>query len=323
MKKTFISFFISFVLLSQFNILFSADTTSCKFFPLHTGDFYLYRIIHTTYCYPPPVYTCDTTYKYSRIFDYLTIGNKKYFRCTNIPVDGEMYNYFIRYDSLSGLLVRYDSSAPACNYEKTLYRLYANLNDTLGSFCTQLINYDYQTCDSIAAVNLFNTQTIRKSFYCQHLGTSITTCYIYLARGFGTYYMTNSYNYSHGTSVTSQYYYNLKGAKINGVVYGDTNMPVKIININNKVPSSYSLSQNYPNPFNPTTNIKYQIKENAIVTLKIYDILGKEIETLVNEKQSPGTYEVNWNANAFPSGVFFYRLEAGDYSETRKMILIK
>jgi len=97
------------------------------------------------------------------------------------------------------------------------------------------------------------------------------------------------------------------------------------------LPSSFSLSQNYPNPFNPTTSIKYQIKELSsphvlggdLVQIKVYDILGKEIETLVNEKQSPGTYEVTWDASAFPSGVYFYRLEAGDFKQTNKMILIK
>jgi len=99
----------------------------------------------------------------------------------------------------------------------------------------------------------------------------------------------------------------------------------------NPLPSSFSLYQNYPNPFNPTTSIKYQIKELSsphvlggdLVQIKVYDILGKEIETLVNEKQSPGTYEVNWDASAFPSGVYFYRLEAGDFKQTNKMILIK
>jgi photosystem II stability/assembly factor-like uncharacterized protein len=98
---------------------------------------------------------------------------------------------------------------------------------------------------------------------------------------------------------------------------------IDIKKISNNLPSSFYLSQNYPNPFNPSTNIKYQIKENAIVTLRIYDILGKEIETLVNQKQSPGTYEVNWDGSNYPSGVYFYKLTAGDFTETKKMILLK
>ena len=81
--------------------------------------------------------------------------------------------------------------------------------------------------------------------------------------------------------------------------------------------------QNYPNPFNPSTKIKFEIKDSRFTILKIYDILGKEIETLVNEKLSPGTYEVNWNASQYPSGVYFYRLDANGFSDMKKMILMK
>ena len=104
-----------------------------------------------------------------------------------------------------------------------------------------------------------------------------------------------------------------------------TSGSVWVNKIENKTPNAFSLSQNYPNPFNPTTNIRYHISNNLPrqVTLKIYDILGKEIATLVNEKQSPGTYEVNWDGSAYPSGVYFYKLISGDFSETRKMLMIK
>jgi photosystem II stability/assembly factor-like uncharacterized protein len=101
--------------------------------------------------------------------------------------------------------------------------------------------------------------------------------------------------------------------------------------ISNDVPDKYFLYQNYPNPFNPSTIIKFRIKEMSsphapggdLTTLKIYDILGKEVTTLVNEKQSPGTYEVNFDASSLPSGIYFYKLITGDFTETKKMILIK
>jgi photosystem II stability/assembly factor-like uncharacterized protein len=101
------------------------------------------------------------------------------------------------------------------------------------------------------------------------------------------------------------------------------NSPVFVNKISEIVPSSYELKQNYPNPFNPTTNIKYQIANNKFVILKIYDILGKEIETLVNERQSPGVYEVTFDGSALSSGVYFYKLTADNYSETKKLVLIK
>ncbi len=85
----------------------------------------------------------------------------------------------------------------------------------------------------------------------------------------------------------------------------------------------FELSQNYPNPFNPSTKIKYSIPQSADVTLKIFNTLGEEIETLVSEEKPVGTYELNWNAANLPSGVYFYRLQAGDFVQTRKMILLK
>jgi hypothetical protein len=88
-------------------------------------------------------------------------------------------------------------------------------------------------------------------------------------------------------------------------------------------PEEFALHQNYPNPFNPTTTIKYQIPELSFVTLKIYDVLGSEIITLVNEEKSIGNYEVDWNASGLPSGIYFYKLQAGNFVETMKMLLLK
>ncbi len=94
-------------------------------------------------------------------------------------------------------------------------------------------------------------------------------------------------------------------------------------NVINKLPSNYYLGQNYPNPFNPSTVINWQLPVSSFVTLKIYDILGREVVTLVNEEKPAGNYEVEFNAANLPSGVYFYQLQAGDYVNTKKMILIK
>jgi hypothetical protein len=86
----------------------------------------------------------------------------------------------------------------------------------------------------------------------------------------------------------------------------------------------YSLNQNYPNPFNPSTRIKYQLPSITQVTLKVYDVLGNEVATLVNEEKLAGIYEVEFSAsNRFASGVYFYQLKAGEFIQTKKMILIK
>jgi Domain of unknown function (DUF5060)/Secretion system C-terminal sorting domain len=88
-------------------------------------------------------------------------------------------------------------------------------------------------------------------------------------------------------------------------------------------PSVFLLAQNFPNPFNPATMINYQLPTHVFVTLKIFDVLGREVKTLVNEEQNAGTHSVAFNAANLPSGVYFYRLQAGDYSKTMKLMLLK
>jgi hypothetical protein len=105
------------------------------------------------------------------------------------------------------------------------------------------------------------------------------------------------------------------GGLITGIESGNT------AEIN--IPESYKLSQNYPNPFNPTTKISFTIPSSELVTLKIYNILGKEVMTLVNEVKNAGTFEVQFDASNLSSGAYFYRLETGNFVETKKMMLMK
>ncbi|MCX6163525.1 MAG: T9SS type A sorting domain-containing protein, partial [Ignavibacteriae bacterium] len=92
---------------------------------------------------------------------------------------------------------------------------------------------------------------------------------------------------------------------------------------NIEIIDGFKLYDNFPNPFNPTTNIKYQIANNKYVVLRIYNVLGKEVETLVNEKQSQGTYEFKWDGSNYPSGIYFYKLTSEGFSGTKRMILLK
>jgi hypothetical protein len=92
---------------------------------------------------------------------------------------------------------------------------------------------------------------------------------------------------------------------------------------NVEIVSDFNLSQNYPNPFNPSTTIWYQIPVSGLVKLKVYDILGNEITTLVNEYKSPGKYEIQFHAAALPSGVYFYQLTAGVFNSIKKLVVIK
>ena len=98
---------------------------------------------------------------------------------------------------------------------------------------------------------------------------------------------------------------------------------------NSDMPASFSLEQNYPNPFNPTSTITYAIpllggdERGGLVTLKVFDLLGNEISTLVNEKKEAGYHKIDFNGSDLPSGVYFYRIQAGDFVDTKKMLLLK
>src|SRR4030095_8759661 len=98
---------------------------------------------------------------------------------------------------------------------------------------------------------------------------------------------------------------------------------VGIVNNNNDIPKEYSLMQNYPNPFNPDTKIIYHIPEAADVKLAVYDILGKEVALIVNGKMQAGIHDINWDASSHPSGVYFYKLSAGSFTDIKKMVLVK
>ena len=110
-------------------------------------------------------------------------------------------------------------------------------------------------------------------------------------------------------------------------VYKYSNEPVGIHNISTDLPEHYELYQNFPNPFNPSTKIKFDISSEVNrgnkISLKIYDVIGNEIKVLVNDNLRPGSYEVVWNASDYPSGIYFYKLSAGSFTKTNKLILIK
>jgi hypothetical protein len=95
------------------------------------------------------------------------------------------------------------------------------------------------------------------------------------------------------------------------------------INNNQTTPDKFELSQNYPNPFNPTTNIRYSVPKSGMVKLVVFDALGREIQTLVNESQQAGTYEASFRGSNYPSGVYYYTLTSGDFKSVKKMMMVK
>ncbi len=110
-----------------------------------------------------------------------------------------------------------------------------------------------------------------------------------------------------------------------GLILKTINGGVGITQTSSTIPDKFSLNQNYPNPFNPSTRINYELRNSNYVSLKVFDLLGKEVAQLVNEKQNAGSYAVDFNSAELnlPSGIYFYTLNAGEFKETRKMVLVK
>jgi hypothetical protein len=130
---------------------------------------------------------------------------------------------------------------------------------------------------------------------------------------YSTFFAVSFIDSDHGTIVGEG------GAILSSMIPGS---PVSVGKTTSR-PTHAALAQNYPNPFNPRTAISYQLSAISDVTLRIYDVLGRQVAELDNGIRNPGTQTVHWNASAIASGVYFYRLRAGSFVETRKMLLVR
>jgi photosystem II stability/assembly factor-like uncharacterized protein len=205
------------------------------------------------------------------------------------------------------------------------------VNSSLGFIGT----YEGKIFKSTNAGNNWTQISTIDSVYLQHNMTFVNENTGYIC-GRGRYYIfrtTNGgYNWTKqafGSNVSINYVHFLNShtgyaGGYDGLIFKTTNGgSVFVGNISTQVPAAYSLSQNYPNPFNPSTNIKFEIPNSSDVKIAVYDLSGKEIETIVNEHLQAGTYQAVWDASKYSSGVYFYRIITPNFSDSRKMILVK
>ena len=141
---------------------------------------------------------------------------------------------------------------------------------------------------------------------------------ISFVNGSGTTTEPQSYSFADENLSAGKYQYRLKQIDFDGTFEYSNTIEVEI-----NQPTKFTLDQNFPNPFNPSTNIQYAISSRQFVTLKVFDVLGKEVATLVNEEKSAGSYGVDFNASHLASGIYYYQLRAGDFIETKKMVLLR
>ncbi len=312
--KKFIT--ILFILALGFNIhsSFSLDTVAAKYYPLAVGN---------TWTYSGFGYPCCGAYKYrEKITGTIITNGHFYYILTKTQSNGGSDIIYIRIDSLKGnILVNQGGSCPWLQNERTKDSLSARKGDSSKYDCGY-----YYRCTDTSTGSVFGINLKKKIFGWSDFfeaGTSRT-----FAMGIG---LVSISSFGH----TSTNYVNLTGCYVNGVLYGDTTLTSVNI-ISNDIPKSFSLLQNYPNPFNPVTKIKFSIPQNETThrvvstRLIVFDAIGKEAAVLVNQQLQPGTYEANWDASAYPSGVYYYKLEVSPstgsgrgFLETKKMVLIK
>jgi Secretion system C-terminal sorting domain len=169
-----------------------------------------------------------------------------------------------------------------------------------------------------------STETNNKGFEIQRqlVSRQLPVCNkwekIGFADGYGTTTEPKSYSFIDKNLTAGTYNYRLKQIDFDGTFNYSQDVEVDVI-----VPGEFSLSQNFPNPFNPTTTIKYSLMNDGMVTLQVYNILGKKVLTLVNESKKAGDYSIKLNGSNLPSGVYLYRIQSGDFIAGRKMILLK
>jgi hypothetical protein len=165
-----------------------------------------------------------------------------------------------------------------------------------------------------------STETNNMKFEVQRKYDEIDWSTIGSVKGNGTTTQTHSYSFSDDLNSisSSKIFYRLKQIDFNGsFTFSDE------ISVTNMIVSLFELEQNYPNPFNPSTSIQYTLGSKQFVSLKVYNVVGKEVAALVNEEKETGYHSIIFNANDFPSGVYFYKISAGSFIQTKKMLLIK
>ena len=269
--------------------------------------------IGTRFLQSPLIYTgnpIDTArLPFDTLIGYKIVGMTAYIRFQNIanPCLGDPDNAISGYNFMKGVN---GCGSPFINWvtgQPTKFNYSGDACNRIGWFDSIPSNRSYLQCTGPFTMNSGDTQTIVMAFII----------------GSGSNNFQNVCNLQSLSDSAYKYYYS----------DFPVCFPIGIQPISSEVPQHFELNQNYPNPFNPATKIRFNIptplnppeggKFGSLVILKIYDALGREVIVLVNESLAPGTYETDFDASNLPSGVYFYKLSSGEFTESKKMILIK
>jgi hypothetical protein len=295
-----IVFFISpFIFLSLLTAQNLTDKEKLEFYPHHIGDKWSYWWVYydpvndyseagkNKLRIPQDTIVNDTTYWLIE-FDYLGYGSYD-------------YSYLERIDTLTGNVLRIDDSYS--DQIDFIDNVYADVGDTVSISN----NRDLLYCDNLVVLSLRDTTINNYQTTIREVIGLPQYIKLYFARNIGL--LGSGENFW------------IDSAYVNGVFFSNI---TDIKEVNEPILSEFFLYQNYPNPFNPVTTINYSLFKSGFISIKIYDITGKEIKTLVKEEKQMGNYSVQFNGSNIASGVYFYRLQEGKvFSDTKKMILLR
>lgn len=296
-----------------FPLCIYSQTDSLKdllnFYPLQIGNYWEYRIINEQMPYPSDSVAYSIEVKGDTTLD----NNLSYKILAYQDIYPNHYKYYeyVRIDSVTGSVFRYYKDSSLANDEYKMDSLFAQPGDTINCSGSFQPSGNYKTiCRSIEIDTVFGLTTEVKTFFDY---SNIPGGEYQLAKGFG--------DYGGSSCELSCSYGSLVYAKINGIEYG--NKIITGMKEDKDLPSKFTLLQNYPNPFNPSTNIIFEIPKAGYVTIRIYDVLGREIEFHKLNYLNGGKHTVTFNGSKYSSGIYFYQIEYNKIIETKKMSLLK
>jgi len=315
---------------------FTGNSNDIDFF--YVDSVYALGVIPLTPPYPPAMLTASAsetqqkvslewtpTSAYSGLYGYLIQ------RKIGLP---DSDSAFVTIAILDSLTQSYDDYNVELNqtYTYRIRSLVMGFNSVYGNEATayvpavvpvELLSFSSSVIDEDVTLNWMTaTETNNSGFQIERRETknerSEEWKIISFVSGNGTTTETKSYSYKDENLSSGKYQYRLKQIDFDGTFEYSNIIEAEIL-----PPAKFSLEQNYPNPFNPRTKISWQSPINSYQTLKVFDVLGNEVATLVNEYRTAGKYEAEFDATKLSSGIYYYQLNAGDFSQTRKMVLIK
>ena len=217
-----------------------------------------------------------------------------------------------------GIGSQYDSSVPYDDGYQIFPRYYATDFLPPGTLPVELTSFSANVSDGNVVLKWSTATEINNSGFEIERKSNGDYRTIAFIQGYGTTTNEHNYSYTDNNLKNGVYTYRLKQVDYDGTfAYSNE------INVEVSTPVKFELSQNYPNPFNPSTKISFSIPQNSEVTLTIFNVLGQEVTKLVNGFMEAGNHTIDFNAAGFNSGIYFYKLEAGNFSEVRKMTLLK